>query len=142
MRLNFTPTLTLDGLIHMKVQPEVSSLDFTNALTLQGFTVPALSTRRASSEMDLADGQSFAMAGLMDNRVTNNSIKFLALEIFRSWASCSRAGRSRRARMNCSSWSRRTSCSRLRRQIRRRARCFRFRFYLLFPAEQPKSPTK
>ena len=70
VRLNFTPTLTLDGLIHLKVQPEVSSLDFTNALTIQGFTIPALSTRRVSSEMDLADGQSFAIAGLMDNRVT------------------------------------------------------------------------
>ena len=71
VRLNFTPTLTLDGLIHLKVRPEVSSLDFTNALTLQGFTVPALSTRRVESEMDIADGQSFAIAGLIDNRVTS-----------------------------------------------------------------------
>ncbi len=70
VRLNFTPTLTADGLIHLKVQPEVSSLDFTNALTLQGFVIPALSTRRVQSEMDLGDGQSFAIAGLMDNRVT------------------------------------------------------------------------
>jgi pilus assembly protein CpaC len=70
VRLNFTPTLTLDGLIHLKVQPEVSSLDFTNALTIQGFTIPALSTRRVNTEMDLADGQSFAIAGLIDNRVT------------------------------------------------------------------------
>jgi pilus assembly protein CpaC len=48
----------------------VSSLDFTNALQFEGFVVPALSTRRMESEMDLADGQSFAIAGLMDNRVT------------------------------------------------------------------------
>ncbi len=93
VRLNFTPTITLDGLIHMKVQPEVSSLDFTNALTLQGFTVPALSTRRASSEMELADGQSFAMAGLMDNRVTNILDKVPGLgdipilgKLFQSWS--------------------------------------------------------
>jgi pilus assembly protein CpaC len=70
VRLNFTPTLTPDGLIHLKVKPEVSSLDFTNALTLQGFVIPALATNRVESEMSLTDGQSFAIAGLMDNRVT------------------------------------------------------------------------
>jgi pilus assembly protein CpaC len=71
VRLNFTPTLTPDGLIHLKVKPEVSSLDFTQALTLQGFVIPALATNRVESEMDLADGQSFAIAGLLDNRVTS-----------------------------------------------------------------------
>jgi pilus assembly protein CpaC len=70
VRLNFTPTFTPTGQIHLKVKPEVSSLDFTNALQFEGFVVPALSTRRMESEMDLADGQSFAIAGLMDNRVT------------------------------------------------------------------------
>jgi pilus assembly protein CpaC len=70
IRLNFTPTMEADGYIHLKVQPEVSSLDFANALTIQGFTIPALSTRRVVSEMDLRDGQSFAVAGLVDNRVT------------------------------------------------------------------------
>jgi pilus assembly protein CpaC len=75
VRLNFTPTLTPDGLIHLKVNPEVSSLDFANALTISGFTVPALSTRRVQSEMELADGQSFAIAGLMDNRVTEQFSK-------------------------------------------------------------------
>jgi pilus assembly protein CpaC len=70
VRLNFTPTFTPNGQIHLKVKPEVSSLDFTNALQFQGFVVPALSTRRMESEMDLADGQSFAIAGLIDNRVT------------------------------------------------------------------------
>jgi pilus assembly protein CpaC len=70
VRLNFTPTLTPDGLIHLKVKPEVSSLDFTNALTLQGFVIPALATNRVESEMDLTDGQSFVIAGLLDNRVT------------------------------------------------------------------------
>ena len=70
VRLNFTPTITADGLIHLKAQPEVSALDFANALTIQGFNIPALSTRRVTSEMDLRDGQTFAIAGLVDNRVT------------------------------------------------------------------------
>jgi pilus assembly protein CpaC len=70
VRLNFTPTLTADGMIHLKVKPEVSSLDFTNALTIQGFLIPALTTNRAESEVQLRDGQSFAIAGLLDNRVT------------------------------------------------------------------------
>jgi pilus assembly protein CpaC len=70
VRLNFTPTLLPDGMIHLKVEPEVSSLDFTNALQLNGFLIPALSINRVTSEMDLRDGQSFAIAGLLDNRVT------------------------------------------------------------------------
>lgn len=73
VRLNFTPTIATDGTIHLKVRPEVSSLDFTNALTISGFFVPALSTRRVESEMDLRDGQSFAIAGLVDNRLTQVS---------------------------------------------------------------------
>jgi len=71
VRLTFTPTLEADGYIHLKVKPEVSSLDFTNALTIQGFLIPSLSTERFESEMDLKDGQSFAIAGLLDNRVTD-----------------------------------------------------------------------
>ncbi|MGA8072910.1 MAG: pilus assembly protein N-terminal domain-containing protein [Candidatus Acidiferrales bacterium] len=70
VRLNFTPTLLENGMIHLKVKPEVSALDFANALTIQGFVIPALSTRRVESEMNLKDGQSFAIAGLVDNRVT------------------------------------------------------------------------
>jgi pilus assembly protein CpaC len=70
IRLTFTPTLTADGLIHLKVKPEVSSLDFSNGLIIQGFSIPALATYRLESEMDLRDGQSFAIAGLLDNRVT------------------------------------------------------------------------
>jgi pilus assembly protein CpaC len=75
VRLNFTPNLTSDGLIHLKVQPEVSALDFSNALTISGFTIPALSTRRVQSDMALRDGQTFAIAGLMDNRVTQQMSK-------------------------------------------------------------------
>ena len=70
VRLSFTPTLTVDGKIHLKVMPEVSALDFANALTISGFFIPALSTRRVETQMELADGQSFAIAGLVDNRLT------------------------------------------------------------------------
>jgi pilus assembly protein CpaC len=70
VKLAFTPVITPDGLIHLKVAPEVSSLDFTNALTLQGFTIPSLTTRRVETEMILNDGQSFVIAGLVNNQVT------------------------------------------------------------------------
>jgi pilus assembly protein CpaC len=75
VRLNFTPTLMPNGLIHLHVKPEVSALDFTNALNISGFLIPALSTRRVESEMDLRDGQSFAIAGLVDNRDTEELSK-------------------------------------------------------------------
>ena len=71
VRLQFTPVITPNGYIHLKVAPEVSTLDFANALTISGFTVPALSTRRAETEFELQDGQSFVIAGLMDNRTTD-----------------------------------------------------------------------
>ena len=70
VKLDFTPTITPSGAIHLKVAPEVSSLDFTNAVTLQGFLIPALTTRNAETEVVLKDGESFAIAGLIDNRVT------------------------------------------------------------------------
>jgi len=66
VRLNFTPTIAGD-LIRLKVRPEVSELDFNNGVTLEGFRIPALSTRRAETEVELRDGQSFAVAGLIDN---------------------------------------------------------------------------
>ncbi len=69
VRLSFTPTLTPEGLIHLNVKPEVSSLDFNNSITISGTTIPALSTRKAESDMELKDGQSFAIAGLIDNQV-------------------------------------------------------------------------
>ncbi|MBM3746019.1 MAG: type II and III secretion system protein [Acidobacteria bacterium] len=69
VQLNFTPTLTDSGAIHLKVKPEVSSLDFSNAITLQGFLIPAIATRTAETEVVLKDGESFAIAGLIDNRV-------------------------------------------------------------------------
>jgi pilus assembly protein CpaC len=71
VKLKFKPVIMPNGNIHLNVTPEVSTLDFANALTISGFTVPALSTRRADTEFELQDGQSFVIAGLMDNRVTN-----------------------------------------------------------------------
>ena len=71
VRLQFTPVIMPNGNIHLKVAPEVSTLDFANALVISGFTIPALSTRKAETEFELQDGQSFVIAGLMDNRVTD-----------------------------------------------------------------------
>ena len=66
VRLNFRPTIAGD-LIRLRVRPEVSNIDFANGITLAGFRIPALSTRRAETEIELRDGQSFAIAGLMNN---------------------------------------------------------------------------
>jgi pilus assembly protein CpaC len=70
VRLNFTPVVDSTGIIHLKVRPEVSSLDFANALTIQGFLIPAISTRSAETDVDLREGETFAIAGLIDNRAT------------------------------------------------------------------------
>lgn len=75
IRLNFTPTLVGGDLVHLKVRPEVSSLDFGNSVTYQGFKIPALSTRRADTEVELMDGQTFAIAGLLNNTMTSTMQK-------------------------------------------------------------------
>ncbi|MFN7921206.1 MAG: pilus assembly protein N-terminal domain-containing protein [Bryobacteraceae bacterium] len=69
IELGFTPNMTPAGAIHLKVQPSVTSLDYSNAVTLQGFLIPAIAARRAETEVILKDGESFAIAGLIDNRV-------------------------------------------------------------------------
>jgi pilus assembly protein CpaC len=71
VRLNFTPTV-VGNRIGLKVRPEVSTLDFNNAIVLQGFRVPALSTRRTETELELQDGQTFAIAGLLNNTMTQS----------------------------------------------------------------------
>jgi pilus assembly protein CpaC len=71
VRLKFTPVIQPNGNIHLHVVPEVSTLDFADAVTVSGTTIPAISTRKADTEFELQDGQSFVIAGLMDNRVTN-----------------------------------------------------------------------
>jgi pilus assembly protein CpaC len=75
VRLSFTPTVLGGDLVHLKVKPEVSSLDFANAVVIDGFRVPALSTRRTETEVELRDGQTFAIAGLMNNTLTNTMSK-------------------------------------------------------------------
>ena len=79
VNLHFKPTILPDGTIDLQVAPEVSALDFSNALTVSGFLIPALSTRRAETELELNDGQSFVIAGLMDNRLTKNLSKLPGL---------------------------------------------------------------
>ena len=75
VRLTFTPTIVGNDLVKLKVAPEVSSLDFANALTIEGFRVPAISTRRTQTEVELQDGQTFAIAGLMNNTLTSQMSK-------------------------------------------------------------------
>jgi len=69
VQLDFTPTIMPNGRIDLKVTPEVSTLDFTNGVTLEGFLIPAISSRKADTEVILGDGESFAIAGLIDDRV-------------------------------------------------------------------------
>jgi pilus assembly protein CpaC len=75
IRLRFTPTVLGGDLVNLKVEPEVSALDFSNAITLQGFRIPALTTRRTETEVELRDGQTFAIAGLLNNNVTDTMRK-------------------------------------------------------------------
>ncbi|MBI3949404.1 MAG: type II and III secretion system protein family protein [Acidobacteria bacterium] len=70
VRLGFTPTIVEGNRIRLKLAPEVSALDFVNALQFSGFRVPALITRKASTTVELQDGQSFALAGLLSNDMT------------------------------------------------------------------------
>jgi pilus assembly protein CpaC len=76
VRLTFTPEVTNSGNIKLKVAPEVSTLDFANGIQLSGFRIPSLLTRRATTEVELRDGQTFAIAGLIDNSVSENVDKF------------------------------------------------------------------
>jgi pilus assembly protein CpaC len=91
VKVDFTPTVTPDGSICLTVNPEVSTLDYSNAVTISGFTVPALSTRRAETEVELRNGQSFVVSGLLDHRTTDNFSKIPGIasipilgELFRS----------------------------------------------------------
>ena len=72
VKLNFLPIVKDNGWIQMLVEPEVSELDYTNALTLRDITVPALSVRRASTTLDLKPGDTFAMAGLFQRGYRNS----------------------------------------------------------------------
>jgi len=75
IRLNFIPTIMPSGAIRLQVAPEVSALDFTNAVQISGFNIPAISVRRVKTEIELGKGQSFAIGGLLDNRETESLSK-------------------------------------------------------------------
>jgi pilus assembly protein CpaC len=71
VKLDFIPYVNEDGTVQLKVAPEVSALDYTNAVTISGYTIPAISTRRAETQVELRNGQSFAISGLLDHRTTD-----------------------------------------------------------------------
>ncbi len=75
IKLNFTPTILDENHIRLELEPEVSTPDFTLGILLQGFSIPGLTTRRAKTTLELRDGQSFALAGLIDNREQVNLSK-------------------------------------------------------------------
>jgi pilus assembly protein CpaC len=79
VRINFLPTITPRKTIRLKVAPEVSSLDPAHGISISGFTVPAIATRRMQTEIELEDGQSFVIGGLLDNRVTETLEKIPGL---------------------------------------------------------------
>jgi pilus assembly protein CpaC len=92
IKLAFTPTIAGD-LIRLRVAPEVSTLDFANGVTAAGFRIPALTTRRATTEVELRDGQSFAIAGLMNNiaQDTKQEVPLLARIPILGWLFKSKA---------------------------------------------------
>ncbi len=75
VKLDFTPFVNPDGTIRLKVLPEVSALDYTNQVVVAGYTLPAISTRKAETEIELRDGQSFGISGLLDHRTTEQLSK-------------------------------------------------------------------
>ena len=70
MGLAFTPTVLRDGLINLKIEPEVSELDQSHPVQIQGYNIPPLIVRRASTTVELRDGQSFVLGGLLQNKST------------------------------------------------------------------------
>ena len=70
--LNFTPTVIADGALHLKLQTEVSDVDPSRSVTVGGFSIPGLTSRQSETTVRLADGQSFAIAGLLSDRVRSN----------------------------------------------------------------------
>lgn len=79
IKLDFTPFIQPGGNIRLVVAPEVSSLDFANGLTISGFNIPSILTRKASTEIELGEGQTFAIAGLIDNNMVTDYDKIPVL---------------------------------------------------------------
>jgi pilus assembly protein CpaC len=91
IRLTFLPQATANHTVRLHVKPEVSSIDSANGVTLSGFQIPALSTRRIETDIELAYGQSFVIGGLLNQQVTETLSKIPGLaslpifgELFRS----------------------------------------------------------
>ena len=76
VKLNFTPTVLSNGLINLRLEPEVSDVDPTVSITTGGISIPGLSVRRAKTTVELRDGQSFALAGLLQNVTERNIEQF------------------------------------------------------------------
>ncbi|CAN5613074.1 type II and III secretion system protein family protein [soil metagenome] len=79
VRLNFKPTIIDEDHIRLELEPEVSTIDFANGVRFNGFVIPALRTRRAKTGVELRDGQSFALAGLLDNSESRSISKIPVL---------------------------------------------------------------
>jgi pilus assembly protein CpaC len=75
VKLEFTPWVNSDGTIRLQVAPEVSALDYTNEVVIAGYALPALSTRKAETEVELKDGQSLGISGILDHRTTDSLSK-------------------------------------------------------------------
>jgi pilus assembly protein CpaC len=72
VQLTFTPTVLANGLINLRLAPSVSEIDNTNAVQISGFSIPALTMREARTTVELRDGQSFAIAGLLQSDLVEN----------------------------------------------------------------------
>lgn len=72
VKLEFTPYVNPDGTIRLKVKPEVSALDYSNVVVIAGYTIPSLTTRTAETQVELKDGQTFGISGILDRRTTDN----------------------------------------------------------------------
>lgn len=79
IRLNFLPTITNAGNVRLRVEPEVSSLDFANGLTFSGFQVPSILARRVNTDVELQPGQTLAIGGLLDNTISQEVDKIPVL---------------------------------------------------------------
>jgi pilus assembly protein CpaC len=79
IRLSFNPQVTESGTIKLYVKPEVNTLDLANSVTIAGFSIPALATRKIETNIELGEGQSFVIGGLMDDRVTDSMSKIPGL---------------------------------------------------------------
>ncbi len=101
IRLRFLPTITPRGTIRLHVAPEVSSLDYANSLIVSGSTVPAIDTRRVETEIELQSGQSFAIAGLLNNQTTEALARSRDSATYHSSANSSRVSSSQKTTRSC-----------------------------------------